>query len=450
MQGTARCSKEPPVKWLDRWLARNAPDVPDKYVVMDQGGKVGHCPEILAAFAKHQHAACLTGADASYQNGPVEPPNQTIGDAIRSMLLDGGALAGKFWPCAFDLHHRIHNALPIQGTDNSQASRCTKHQDDFIHLQTFGCRVWVRPPGKRSAKLALHAKRGIFLGYPPDATKNIIWFDLETCKVKLAVHVCFNKGTSDVNPAPPNVEHLHCSQGANIPAKSIKIPPLPLISTSNPFLHLSTKNIKILCDSPTFGLELTPCPIRCRPYISDISPGSLASTLCSSQRRAKRKHLGAFIISVNDAPTYCTLDEVRAAFDSTPMNPSATTFTVDLAPEALPNAKVRADSENLLLGVDQLCAIHLLCSKLLGLDSTANAASDNDIKQLLHALSLTASSPAERALGSFTCRKLVLRQHWMCKSKSNGAHCARNCCDGSKHAAPELHRLSSQHLLVLC
>ena len=178
-------------------------------------------------------------------------------------MLLGGALAGKFWPYAFDLYLRIHNALPIQGTGNSPISRCTKHQDDFTNLQTFGCCTWVHPPGKRSAKLTLHAKRGIFLGYPPDTTNNVIWFDLETRHVTNAVHVHFDEERSDVHPAPPNVEHLRRSQGANIPAESDEIPALPLNSTSNPFLRLSTETIKLSCELPPFGLEIARCPIRC-------------------------------------------------------------------------------------------------------------------------------------------------------------------------------------------
>jgi hypothetical protein len=253
-----------------------------------------------------------------------------------------------------------------------------------------------------------------------------------------------------------------------------------MISTSNPFLRLSQETIHISCASPTFGLEISRCPIRCRPYISDIGPGSLASTLCSSHRRTKRKYLGAFIVSVNNVATY-TAAEVHAAFASI-RSDSVTSFTIGLAPEALPNAKARADSENLTLGVDQLRAIHAIRSELLGPESMTDPVSDDDLELLLHALSSTTGSPAERALGSFTRRKLrnldtwplwksaelkqldgfadlamygepcprppdaiVLRQHWMYKIKSDGTRRARNCCDGSKRAAPELHRLSSTY-----
>ena len=184
---------------------------------------------------------------------------------------------------------------------------------------------------------------------------------------------------------------------------------------------------------------------------------------------------------MNNFPTY-TPAEVQAAFDLIRSDSTATSFTIGLAPEALPSANTRADSKNLLLGVDQLREIHALRSEILGSEPTAETVSDDDLELLLHVLSSTTGSAAERALGSFTRRKLrnletwpiwkgaegqqldgfadlemygepcprppgaiVLRQHWMYKIKTDGTLRARNCCDGSKRAVPELHRLSSTY-----
>ena len=83
--------------------------------------------------------------------------------------------------------------------------------EDFTNLRTFGCRVWVRPPGKRPAKLVVNSRKGIFLGYVPYTTRNILWYDPETHRVKIATHACFDKGYNDVptTQIPPNVIHLH-------------------------------------------------------------------------------------------------------------------------------------------------------------------------------------------------------------------------------------------------
>ena len=60
--------------------------------------------------------------------------------------------------------------------------------DDFAAFRTFGCRVWVRPPGRRQHKLRPNSRKGRFLGFLPNTTKNIVWFDPETEKVKTAKH----------------------------------------------------------------------------------------------------------------------------------------------------------------------------------------------------------------------------------------------------------------------
>jgi len=90
-------------------------------------------------------------------------------------------------------------------------------------LRTFGCRVWVRPPGQQSAKLIHNSRKGIFLGFIPNADKNIIWYDTETHVVKIAKHVHFDEGMNDLPPdlVPPNVVDLQRAQnGEPLPAES--------------------------------------------------------------------------------------------------------------------------------------------------------------------------------------------------------------------------------------
>jgi hypothetical protein len=188
VHGITQVSKEPPIVWLDAFLARNKPNVPNRYICMDQGGELGRCPEIKAVCDKHGYTIHQTGTEAHHQNGPVERPNSTIADALRSML-EGSAQPAKFWPYAFDHYLRIYNSFPVGEHDESPTSICNQHQDDFANLRTWGCRVWVKKNHNRPAKLAKHASKGIFLGYAPDTSKNIIWYDLETRKVKLAYHV---------------------------------------------------------------------------------------------------------------------------------------------------------------------------------------------------------------------------------------------------------------------
>jgi hypothetical protein len=78
---------------------------------MNGDGKLGRCREILDTFANFGYQTQLTGPDSSHQNGPVEQPHQTIGDALRAMLT-GANLHAAFWPYAFYHSLRLYNFLP--------------------------------------------------------------------------------------------------------------------------------------------------------------------------------------------------------------------------------------------------------------------------------------------------------------------------------------------------
>ena len=150
-----------------------------------------------------------TGADASRQNAPVERAHRTIGTAIKSVLV-GASLDIKFWPYAF--HHviRLRNAIPGQGQVMSPFQLVYKRKENLKNLRTFGCRVYVRPPGIQPRRFKDKVRTGVFLGYLPHTIRNIIYYDLESERVKIATHCVFDEGFNDVpmESLPPNVKHL--------------------------------------------------------------------------------------------------------------------------------------------------------------------------------------------------------------------------------------------------
>ena len=70
--------------------------------------------------------------------------------------------------------------------------------------------IWVRPPGKRPAKLVSNSWKGIFRGYVPYTTQNILWYDPKTHQVKIATHARFDEGHNNIptNQIPPNTIQL--------------------------------------------------------------------------------------------------------------------------------------------------------------------------------------------------------------------------------------------------
>jgi len=135
------------------------------------------CPEARKLFTRFGHDIRPTGADASNQNAPVERGHSVVANAIRALLL-GANLPIKFWPCAFHFWLRIDNSMASRDQLVSPNHITAGKKDDLSALRTFGCRAWVRPPGRRAAKLIPISRKGIFLGFIPN-TDNI-WYDTKT------------------------------------------------------------------------------------------------------------------------------------------------------------------------------------------------------------------------------------------------------------------------------
>ena len=208
-------------------------------------------PEIKNLFAKSGYRIHPIGADASNQNGPVEQGHRSIVDTIRA-LLTGSGIDTKFWPYAFYHALSLHNALPTRASDRSPLTRATNIIEDLSNLCTFGCRVWVCPPGKRPVKLVPHSRKGVFLGYVPYTTRNILWYDPKTDRVKIATHVRFNEGYNDIptTQIPPNIVHLHRTEDGGVYAlRTSAFPPIKSMFTSSLFNSISLL-LHTLCTSP--------------------------------------------------------------------------------------------------------------------------------------------------------------------------------------------------------
>ena len=90
MHGDCRLSKVSPVKYLESFLQQYAPAMKDKWVVMDQGGELYQSKEVQALFKKYGYEVLPTGADSTFQNGPVERAHRTVSTAIKSLLIGAG------------------------------------------------------------------------------------------------------------------------------------------------------------------------------------------------------------------------------------------------------------------------------------------------------------------------------------------------------------------------
>ncbi len=502
--GDTRVNKGSPLNWLRHFLEKHSPDCADKYVVLDQGGELYHNPAVIKLFRHFKYEIRPTGADASNQNGPVERAHRTIADAVRSFLY-GANLPVRFWPYAFHHYIRIKNSMPSRDQEESPLKMAFGKTDDFTHFRTFGCRVYVRPPGQRPGKFRTNPRKGIFLGFLPHTTQNILWYDEETHRVKIAKHVRFDEGMNDLPHAeiPPNVIHLQRTQdGEPFPAEKFDATLPDLDFSPSPFKHLRSYNVEIRCDHPTYGLSLATDTLLQRVYVHNLIPQTSASHLHSSHKASCNKIRGAYITSINDVPVF-TLDDARMQF-AILRERQVFSFPITFATEKRLTARqyqaalhehdifMPHDPDfdephaptltvNLLRIVDRVLADGLeICDRERLIDTRRLPI--HQIRCALLAIASIALTPEEKALGHFTRRKLkplstwpiwlagewqqldqfhainmfgkpckpppnaiILRSHWRYGVKQDGTRRPRHCCDGSKKSAPLLHRLAKTY-----
>ena len=252
---------------------------------MDQGGELYQNPEVRDLFEHFGYEIRPTGADASNQNGPVERSHLTVANAIRAMLL-GANLDVRFWPYAFHHYIRIKNSTPSRGHTKSPMEATTGKQDDFSNFRTFGCRVWVRPTTPRRAKLIPNSIKGIFLGFIPNTDKNIMWFDPDTDRLKIAKHARFDEGMNDLplDAIPPNVHHLIRCDGGTRLVEEPKESTIPeFTSHLNPYSHTMSGVCTVgRWKEPNdrenknsfYGITVDRDELTNRAYVSDIARNS--------------------------------------------------------------------------------------------------------------------------------------------------------------------------------
>jgi Reverse transcriptase (RNA-dependent DNA polymerase) len=486
--GTTLLSKTPPMDYLRSFLERHRCSCPRKSVRFDHGGDLGGSRRIRDLFSSFGYSVELTAADTPHQNGLIERVNQDIGSYLR-VSLSGASLTPAYWPFAFRHFLRLYNSIPHRRSDAAGNSvlTCTPYEaitgvrPDISSLRTFGCRVWVRPPGGRDRKVIGNARVGRFLGYA--RTNSIcVYIDEVTKEVKESSNLRFDELFSDVNSPPPNAVVLRSLSNGHpptTPPDEIMLSEDQLTISFHPSLAPANVSLNLHCDHPTAGLLLVHDEFRDRAYISRLSPKSSAAGAKIS------KFVGAYILRVNGIAVQ-HIDDVKRAFAQVRRS-KGTVVQLVLDPEPIEFARRREGGE-LRLTSEQLAAIHVVRSYAADPSRDPDRVTDafhrfyDETCSMAFAHSLSAASTGtdeERRLPRLTRARLkclstwdlwqrgekgefaqldamekqgmygppvdlpkgavLLRQHWTYIFKSDGTRKARNCCDGSARAAPALH-----------
>jgi hypothetical protein len=192
----------------------------------------------------------------------------------------------------------------------------TGSKQNLKNLRVFGSRVWVRPPGIQARRFKSKAQKGIFLGYVPHTTRNIIWYDVESERMKIASHCVFDEGFNDVpvETLPPNVQHILRSTDKN---ECPTVDPDPIAHTDLEFYvyPFAEKEIVIATipdnnTDPTFGFQLGTDEIYYRVYVKEIAAKSCASNIFNNLKAFRKRLRGVFITHLNGNPVFSEADAI--------------------------------------------------------------------------------------------------------------------------------------------
>jgi hypothetical protein len=264
-------NKRPPLAILDFFFTvLEKHNIPVCNVRVDEDGALANSSEFTDFLVQKKIAMETTGGYASFLNGKIEHPHQTISQMVRAMLLNSG-LPDKLWcyaaETAADIYRYTHHSA--LGMTPYEAWYGTKPH--INNLRVRGCYVYVRV--LEPTKLAPRVHRGHFLGF----TKSrliVRWYDPTTSSVKHASAVRFDEFNTKL------MESDQLSPGAMI--LSGQQPSLPESTTSvdiSDFPYLGTTPFTIQVKLPPknqfLGCSLGTNLYHNPPYINQFDPGSL-------------------------------------------------------------------------------------------------------------------------------------------------------------------------------
>ncbi len=303
-----RRDKTPPLDFFKEWLATHGSSAPNRRVRFDGGGELGGCTEVHDLFRKAGYDVEVTAPNSSSEIGQAERPHRTIADGVRTMLFAAN-LKPKYWPYALRQFVLISNCVPHGNRTQSAIELCTGQRPNLSLLRVFGCRVYALPTESRDAKIDVHARPGIFLGYKK-SMRHAYYEDLETGKIKTARHIAFDEGMNDLKTPPPYVRFLK----GELEPHTVHLDDATrdMQVSLSPFTDVDVVD----CDfrpstTQPLGFQVESCPRFKRAYASAFNrpfgPHETGS--------ANRRYLGGYILKVGQHFTFSP-DDVQAAIAS--------------------------------------------------------------------------------------------------------------------------------------
>ena len=202
-------TKDPPIEFVKSFLKTHKnKQCPVIRVRTDQGGELWASSLFQKTILEAECVLEPTGSGDPAQNGKAESPNKIFGRMLRGMLYNAG-LGPEFWSYALIHAVYVKNRLPHSALHmrKSPYEAYTGIKPNLSLLKVWGCRVVVKRPHHRNAKLDDNSYQGIFLRYTA-TDKNVVYLDLTTNNEKISSNVVFDEAHFSTGSSTPGSEAL--------------------------------------------------------------------------------------------------------------------------------------------------------------------------------------------------------------------------------------------------
>ena len=239
----------------------------------------------------------------------------------------------------------------MNGQSSSYVFQATGMKENFSGFSTFGCRTWIRPLSKFTAKFKHNIVKGIFLGVTPRTKWNILWYNCERGKIGPTNQVKFDEGMNDLpfNNLLSNQRDLERAElGNKLPAELEEIEVEDELQFYvYPFAKMEEKMLKVppTCTCPNFGLQFEYDSQYNCAYVLDVDAKSSAAKLFLSFKASwKAIRLSYIIVEISGRCIFTKSEATNAL--SKLRNEGVSQFHIMFTIEPALNARQRRHNAN--------------------------------------------------------------------------------------------------------
>jgi len=134
----------------------------------------------------------FTNPSTPQENSMAERLNRTIFEMMRSMMFDT-KLPKSFWTFAVNYSQEILNRLPTRALTKKMTpfEALYKRKPLVVHMQIFGCPVYMYIPNAKQGKLDAKAVSGLFVGLSQNRKAYIVADSQNLLKVYISRDMTF-------------------------------------------------------------------------------------------------------------------------------------------------------------------------------------------------------------------------------------------------------------------